>query len=51
MAKAAFSKKKTVFTSELDLRLRQKLVKCYIWSMALFGAETSASGSEKPGKF
>jgi len=26
----------------LDLNLRKKLVKCYIWSMALYGAETWA---------
>jgi len=40
MAKAAFSKKKTLFTSKLDLNLRKKLIKCYIWNMALYGAET-----------
>ena len=41
MAKAAFNKKKnTLFTSKLDLNLRKKLVKCYVWSMALYGAET-----------
>ena len=40
MAKVAFNKKKTLFTSTLDLNLRKKLVKCYIWSMALYGAET-----------
>jgi hypothetical protein len=40
MAKAAFNKKKNIFTSKLDLNLRKKLVKCYIWSMALYGAET-----------
>ena len=40
MAKAAFSKKKTLFTSKMDLNLRKKLIKCYIWSMALYGAET-----------
>jgi hypothetical protein len=39
MAKASFYKK-TLFTSKLDLNLRQKLVKCYIWSIALYGAET-----------
>jgi len=38
--KAAFNKKKTLFTSKLDLNLRKKLVKCYIWSMALYGTET-----------
>ena len=40
MEKAAFSKKKTLFTSKLDLNLRKRLIKCYIWSMALYGAET-----------
>ena len=40
MAKAAFNRKKILFTSKLDLNLRKKLVKCYIWSMALYGAET-----------
>ena len=40
MAKAAFKKKKTLFTSKLDLNLRKKIVKYYIWSMALYGAET-----------
>jgi len=40
MAKAAFNKKKALFTSTWDLGLRKKLVKCYIWSIALYGAET-----------
>ena len=40
MAKAAFNKKKALFTSTLDLELRKKLVKRYIWSIALYGAET-----------
>ena len=40
MAKAAFNKKKNLFTSKLDLNLRKKLVKCYVWNMALYGAET-----------
>jgi hypothetical protein len=41
MAKAAFSRKKSfVRTSKLDLNLRKKLVKCYILSIALYGAET-----------
>ena len=38
---AAFNKKKkTLFNGKLDLNLRKKLVKCYIWNMALYGAET-----------
>jgi hypothetical protein len=39
MAKEAFNKKKNIFTSKLDLNLRKKLVKCYISSVALYGAE------------
>jgi hypothetical protein len=38
-AKAAFNKTVLV-TSKLDLNLRKKLVKCYILSIALYGAET-----------
>ena len=38
MAKAAFNKKKTLFTSQLDVNLWKKLVTCYIRSMALYGA-------------
>jgi hypothetical protein len=40
MAKAVFNKKKTLFTNKYDLNLRKKLVKCNIWSVALYGAET-----------
>jgi hypothetical protein len=38
-AKASFNKK-FLFASRLDLNLRKKLVKCLIWSIALFGAES-----------
>jgi hypothetical protein len=53
MAQAAFNKKRTLFTSTLDFELRKKLVKCYIWSTALYIANMDASGSrsETPGKF
>ena len=40
MAKAAFHKKRALLTSTLDLELRKKLMKCYIWSIALYCAET-----------
>ena len=40
MAKAAYNEKKNLLTSKLDLNLRKKLVKCYVWSVALYGAET-----------
>jgi hypothetical protein len=29
-----------LFTSKLDLNLRKKLVKCYIWRIALYGVDT-----------
>jgi len=41
VAKAAFDKKRALFTCTLDLELRMKLVKGYIWSVALYDAETS----------
>jgi len=40
MANVAFNKKRALFTSTLDLELRKRLVKCYVWSIALYGAET-----------
>jgi len=40
MAKVAFNKKRVLFTSTLELELGKKLVKCYIWSIALYGAKT-----------
>jgi len=41
MPKAAFIMKKTLFGSKLDLEnLRKEPVKCYMWSVALCGADT-----------
>jgi hypothetical protein len=40
MTKAAFNKKENLFTSKFDLNLRKRLVRCYVWSTALYGAET-----------
>jgi hypothetical protein len=40
MAIAAFNKKKTLLTSKLYLNMRKKPVKCYVWSITLYGAET-----------
>jgi hypothetical protein len=39
MAKAAFNKKKNLFTSRLDLNLRKKVETCYTWSI-VYGVET-----------
>jgi len=40
MAKAAFNKKRALFTNTLDLKLRKTLVKCCIWSVDFYGVET-----------
>jgi hypothetical protein len=40
MVTAEFNKNKILFTSKLDFNLRKELVKCYIWSIAWYGAET-----------
>jgi hypothetical protein len=39
MVKDAFNKKRALFTGKMNLKLRKKPVKCYIWSVALYGAE------------
>jgi hypothetical protein len=38
MTKVACSRIKTHFTSRLNLNLRKKLVKCYIWNTVLYSA-------------
>jgi len=40
MVETAFSKKNILFASKLDLNLRKKLVICYGWSVASYGADT-----------
>jgi hypothetical protein len=40
MVKPAFNKKKALFTCKVELSLRQKQVKYYIWSIALYDAVT-----------
>jgi hypothetical protein len=40
MVKAAYNEKRAIFTSKMDLEMRKKLVKCYVWNTALYGAET-----------
>jgi len=44
LAKAAFRKNNTLFTSKLDLNFRKKLVKCYIWCIPVYGVETLTLG-------
>jgi hypothetical protein len=39
MVNAEFDKMMALFTGKMDLELRKKLVKSYIWCVALYGAE------------
>jgi hypothetical protein len=39
MEKTALNRKKTIFKRKLDLNLKKKIVKCYVWSIGLYGAE------------
>jgi hypothetical protein len=40
MVKAAFNKKRALFYKQNGLALSKKVVKRYIWSIAIYGAET-----------
>ena len=40
MAKEPFNRKLSLLTSKLNIELRKKLVRCYVWSIALYGSKT-----------
>jgi hypothetical protein len=40
IAKEAFNRKKLLLTSKLNIELNKKLVRFYVWSIALYGSET-----------
>jgi hypothetical protein len=46
MARAAFNRKKILFSSKLYLILRKKQVKYYIWSTVLYGAKILILGKQ-----
>ena len=39
MAKEAFNRKRRVFSGPFEKELMKRLVKCFVWSAALYGAE------------
>ena len=39
-SKTAFNRKISFLTSKLNLELKKKLVRCYVWSIALYDSET-----------
>ena len=40
MAKEAFNRKRSIFCGPLEKELRERIVKCFVWSVVLYGAET-----------
>ena len=40
MAKEAFNRKRSISCGPLEKELRKRLVKCFVWSVELYGAET-----------
>jgi hypothetical protein len=40
IAREAFNRKMSLLTSKLNIELKNKLVRCYVWSIALYGSET-----------
>jgi hypothetical protein len=44
MSKAAINKDNALFTSELAFTFREKLVKCYVWNIALYGVKIEHYG-------
>ncbi|KAJ4447011.1 hypothetical protein ANN_08999 [Periplaneta americana] len=40
--KEAFNRKRSIFCGSLEEELRKRLVKCFVWSVALYGVETWA---------
>ena len=39
MAKEAFNRKGSIFCGPLKKELRKRLLNCFVWSVALYGAE------------
>ena len=40
IAKEVFNRKMSLLTSKLNIELKKKLVRCYVWSIVLYGSET-----------
>ena len=40
MVKEAFNRKRRIFYGPLENQLRKRLVKCFVWSVAFYSAET-----------
>ena len=40
MAKEVFMEKKKLFTGKMNLELKKRIMKCLVWSVALYATET-----------
>ena len=40
MEKEAFNRNRSILCEPLEKELRKRLVKCFVWSVVLYGAET-----------
>ena len=40
MAKDAFNKRRELLTQRMDRKLKKKIIKAVVWSVALYGSET-----------
>jgi len=40
MAKKVFQNKRKLFTGKMNLKLKKRIVKCLVWSVATYAAET-----------
>ena len=40
ISKEAFNRKMSLLKSKLNIELKKKLVRCYVWSTALYASET-----------
>ena len=43
MPKETFKKKRSIFCGPLEKELRKRLVKCFVWSVTLYGAEANTT--------
>jgi len=46
MAKKIFQDKKKLFIGKMNLELKKRIIKCLVWSVALYAAETWTSTQE-----
>jgi hypothetical protein len=46
IAKEAFNRKISLLTSKLNIELKKKLIRCYVWSRSIWRALKCGAGGE-----